>query len=51
MLALIETTIISNEFVDAWEEEDYYGAGFELGSGGLGVIFLLEDISTVYEEM
>lgn len=51
MLAVIETSIISNEFIDAWEEEDYYGAGYELGSGGLGVIFLLEDISEKYDEL
>jgi len=24
MLAIIETSIISNEFIDAWEEENYY---------------------------
>ena len=51
MLAVIETSIISNEFIDAWEEEDYYGAGYELGSGGLGIIFLLEDVSEKYDEL
>jgi hypothetical protein len=51
MLAVIETSIISNEFIDAWEEEDYYAAGFELGSGGLGIIFLLEDVSEKYDEL
>jgi len=30
-------------------EEEYYAAGYSIGAGGLGLIFLLEDIKTKYD--
>lgn len=51
ILQIIETGIHSNEVWDAWKEAKYYSAGYHLGSGGLGVGILIDDIVTKYKDM
>lgn len=50
VLQIVETSLNSNEFLTSMSEEDYYAAGYSIGAGGLGLIFLLEDIKTKYDE-
>jgi hypothetical protein len=51
ILQLIETGIHSNSVWSNWKEAKYYSAGYHLGSGGLGIAVLMDDIVSKYKDM
>ena len=51
IVGVIEVAINSSEVLANWEDEDYYGAGYSLGSGGLGLFILIEEVFEKYEEL
>jgi hypothetical protein len=51
ILQIIEISINSSMIIENWEDEDYYTAGYNIGTSGLGIVILIEDIVTVYKDM
>ena len=44
ILQILETGIHGNELVEMWVDKKYYSAGYHLGSGGLGIAVLIDDV-------
>tara|TARA_B110000285_G_C14983467_1_gene542614 strand:- start:116 stop:364 length:249 start_codon:yes stop_codon:yes gene_type:complete len=51
ILQTIENGIHANSVWSSWKEAKYYSAGYHLGSGGLGIAVLIDDIVSKYKEM
>jgi len=51
IIATIEVFISSSETIAAWNEEDYFTAGYQIGNGGFGLLVLIDDVMTQYSEL